>query len=272
MDSGKYTVFKLLRIIFLIILIPLLAVSAISALTMLNTKNAGGYPNLFGYYVVEVPNNAFYDKTTGEYQEGSTQLFKSREPGEVSHGEMVAYYSSPSESPVEIAQITWWENFSNHIPTGSKKPASTLGAEQQTTKAPAQTLAAAPASEVLLGKISAVGSFVASDGVNYICYALFVSNEEGASDDLVIVAEDVLGVATENNSFLISFLTFASNFSSFLLLVFVPVVILVVLNVIIMIMSKSVSSGEMGYEKEKMRGGGRTPPPPPPSGPPPRPW
>lgn len=259
MESGKYTAYKLLEIIFLIILIPFLFISSLAALTMLNTKNAGGYPNMFGYYVVEVPNNSFYDAVTGKFQSGATQMFKSTPADNIMQGDIVAYYCAPSENPIERASINW-KSYTTYSNQSSQKTVSTL---------------ANSVSPVTLGKISGMGTFTASDGLEYVCFSIFSSNEAGASDDIIIVEEDIIGVAIENSSFLMTYISFQTTTTGLIALIVVPILILVVMNIVVMLLSKSAASDEFGSRKDEMMGGGgfggHAPPPRrPQGGPPPR--
>ena len=60
--NKKYKFYKFSKIVLLVVAIPLLALALFSAIVMNTSKEAGGYPSMFGYTVIDLTydQNAYY--------------------------------------------------------------------------------------------------------------------------------------------------------------------------------------------------------------------
>lgn len=208
------------NIFYLIIIIPFLLLAIFSATIMFNAKNAGGYANIFGYYVIEFENNNFYDSTKGEYKSGTKQMFKRTPIDNITEGDLIAFYSKPSDTKL-IGEDWEWIYFS-----ANTSPQSQLSNFEETTPS---------SSEVKIVKVGPKKAvYVFDENVTYTGFTYYESKNGALVDNVnqLILADDVIGVAVPTSAFIAGAIDYAKSPESLLLLVLLPCTLLLLIKFI----------------------------------------
>jgi len=233
--SKPQKIYQITQTIFYIVVVPLLILAFISGMIMLNTKLSGGYPSFLGYTVIQFQDDSFYDVTNNRYGEGEYNLFFSLGENGYSVGDLIAYYSAPSDNPPIQGHLPDW-------------PPTSLNA---TFEAPnSSTFEAEELSEVSFGIINNIDYIYDTFGNSYKCFSIFSSlddQENGSDQDTIILAMDTIGVVAGSDPIFIGFLMYCSSFSSFITFVLLPCIILLGLQIISIFF-------KLSFEKEKRSG------------------
>lgn len=192
---------------------------------------AGGYPNIWGHYVVQIEDNSFYEESTGRYEIGTHQTFKSVDPSTLKPGDLIAYYSGHTE---DIANGTApdWVPIVQSNQTGqvlSLAPTFKLGSgtENPTTNGRATV------SVVKVGNYK--GTITTESGEKYDCISYFSSNsaeQENYDYDTLLLTVDIIGVAVQNNDLIVEFMTYSATFNGFLTFILIPCLFLISMKII----------------------------------------
>ena len=232
--NASLKIHKITNAFYLIIIIPFLILGFLSSLVMYNCKMAGGYPNFWGHYVVQIEDNSFYEEATGRYQMGTSQTFMRVDPSKLKPGDLIAYYSGHTE---DIANGTApdWVPILPDEQTGQEGGALSFlpnfklgsGTENPTTDGKATV------SVVKVGNYK--GSITTESGEKYDCISYFSSNsaeEENYDYNTLLLTVDIIGVAVQNNDLIVEFMTYSATFNGFLTFILIPCLFLVAMKII----------------------------------------
>lgn len=232
--NASLKIHKITNAFYLIIIIPFLILGFLSSLVMYNCKMAGGYPNLFGHYVVQIEDNSFFEEQTGRFEMGSYQTFKSVNTNTLKPGDLIAYYSGHTEEIANGTAPDWVpivpnsqeEQGGNSL---SFQPIFKLGSGTENPS----TDGKATVSIVKVGNYK--GSITTEDGKQYDCISYFSSNsaeEENYDYNTLLLTVDIIGVAVPSNDMIVEFMVYSATFNGFLTFILIPCLFLVAMKII----------------------------------------
>ena len=229
--NASLKIHKITNAFYLIIIIPFLILGFLSSLVMYNCKMAGGYPNLWGHYVVQIEDNSFYEESTKRYEVGTYQTFKRVDPNSLKPGDLIAYYSGHTDDFANGTAPDWVpiDPTSGDSGTLVYKPSFTLasGSTDPTTNGKATV------SIVKVGNYK--GSITTDTGETYDCISYFSSNsaqEENYDYNTLLLTVDIIGVAVPSNDLIIEFMVYSATFNGFLTFILIPCLFLVAMKII----------------------------------------
>jgi len=237
-NNKKHTISKIMQIFLLIFIVPVLVIASFSVIIMTNTKNMGGYPSLFGNTVIQIEEGGFYNPISGMFSVGGYEMFKAG--SDYKRGDIIAYYSEPSENEPIAGEIIWEDITSELNSNDNSNIATTF---EETTDV----------SAVGIGKIGNIGRLIVANSQEFVCYSLYSSNDDTSDQDTVILLIDIIGVSIESNEFIKSFMVYCSSFDSFITLVLIPCVLLFALNLVSVILRRSYDKEEFYGQKQIIR-------------------
>lgn len=216
--SRDYRTQKFFNVLFFILFVPYVLVAAFCIATIISTKSAGGHINFASLiYAVKVDTPAFADAQNNLMQNGQYQCFKSSLKSGIKTGDIVVYYSGQSDNAFDGTGPQW-----NQLSVGASAPVQLVGASQ-------------PIAQVSFAKIGSKIGVVNAQGKEYVCFSYFSSQDptvEVMGSKNVLFLENIIGVATQNQPFLMNALMFCSSANGFLLLVVAPCGFLLFLRVL----------------------------------------
>ncbi|MBP3389601.1 MAG: hypothetical protein J6K71_00300 [Clostridia bacterium] len=229
--NASLKIHKITNAFYLIIIIPFLILGFLSSLVMYNCKMAGGYPNLWGHYVVQIEDNSFYEEATKRYGVGTYQTFKRVDPNSLKPGDLIAYYSGHTEDFANGTAPDWVpiDPASSDNGTIVYKPSFTLasGSSDPTTNGKATV------SIVKVGNYK--GSITTDAGETYDCISYFSSNsaeEENYDYNTLLLTVDIIGVAVPSNELIVEFMVYSATFNGFFTFILIPCLFLVAMKII----------------------------------------
>lgn len=240
--NKKYTVSKIMQIFLLIFIIPVLLIATFSVIIMINSKNMGGYPNLFDNTLVQIQDESFYNPVTEKFKVGEYEMFKSAL--DYKKGDIIAYYSERSENQVFVDLIVW-DDITSELQNTSNSNIQTIALDATTETA-----------EVSIGKIANIGRVNVANNQEFVCYSIYTSNNDMSDTDSAqnpIPLLDVIGVNVEASDFIKSFMVYCASFDSFITLILIPCVLLFAINLISLILRRSYDREEFYGNKEIIR-------------------
>ena len=229
--NASLKIHKITNAFYLIIIIPFLILGFLSSLVMYNCKIAGGYPNLWGHYVVQIEDNSFFEEATGKYEIGTYQTFKRVDPNSLKPGDLIAYYSGHTEDFANGTAPDWTPIDPESMDNGTLvfKPTFTLasGSMDPTTNGKATV------SIVKVGNYK--GSITTDTGETYDCISYFSSNsaqEENYDYNTLLLTVDIIGVAVPSNAMIVEFMVYSATFNGFFTFILLPCLFLVAMKII----------------------------------------
>ena len=233
--NKYYALHKITNIFYLIIIIPFLIVGFVSAMSMYSTKMSGGLPNLFGYYVIAMPNDSWYwdasvnpsnpsngqmTQKYGKYKKGNLFIFKTVNVDNLKTGDRVVYYSELEGEEIGGSYPSW-------TPLNIGNQPSLVGGESNKA-------------QVLIGELSGKKATITDENdVEHVCYSYYASCIKfEATTSSLLLAENIIGVEVGQNQFLISLIMFVSSINGFLSLIIAPIICLILLKIISLVCYK----------------------------------
>lgn len=241
--KKRFYLIRFTKILIAILIIPTLIFGVFCTIVLSNTKLNGGIPSIFGYYVVQIPDNSFYNPTLKLYHAGDYRMFQSIQSSDYRVGDMIAYYvgTENAEDQIVLERYEWVENFSQNIQNDQSTPLINNISTYQNLKTNSEGLNfSAPnttefsavmngGAEVKLGKIEKIGIGYDAEEVAYVIYSVY-----GNPTDLIqqpILALSVIGLSVSSSDFFINLILFCSSTFSFVLLLLIPCALLITLQI-----------------------------------------
>ena len=256
--NKHYTAHKITNIFYLIIFIPFLILGFLSVMSMYSTKLAGGHANLFGYYVVGMPDDNWYwdvnenpnnpsnhqmGQKWGKYKPGNLFLFKVVNPENLEEGDRVLAFYNPDGDQIGGSYPSW-------EPLNITMSATNYSSENKK-------------SGIRVVEIAGEKAVVEDENGNeHVCFSYYgnliaSSMEIPSTTSRMLVAEDIIGVEVAPNQFLMSAILFLSSFNGFLTLVLIPIVCLIILKLVSLICYKKYLSTVDFTQKAQIIGSGQ---------------
>ena len=256
--NKHYTAHKITNIFYLIIFIPFLILGFLSVMSMYSTKLAGGHANLFGYYVVGMPDASWYwdvnanpsnpsnhqmGQKWGKYKPGNLFMFKIVNPDNLEKGDRVLAYYNPDSAEIGGSYPSW-------------EPLNiTMSATNYSTES--------GKSGIRVVEIAGEKAVIEDEnGREHTCFSYYgtlisSSMKNPSTTNQMLVADDIIGVEVAPNQFLMSAILFLSSFNGFLTLVLIPIVCLIVLKLISLLCYKKYLSTVDFTQKAQILGSGQ---------------
>lgn len=254
------------KIFIAILIIPTIIFGVFCTIVLSNTKLNGGLPSIFGYYVVQIPDNSFYNSQLNLYRAGDYRMFQSIQSSDYRVGDMIAYYvgSEDAEDQIVLESYEWIENLSRNWQDNApdnliddfsayqKNKINHSGTNTYSTDTATQFDASENGgAEVKLGKIERIGIGYDADEVAYVIYSIY-----GTPTDLIdkpILAFSVIGLSISSPDFIISLILYCSSTFSFIILLLLPCALLITFQITNLTLGAKQMRLEKNYKKRMLR-------------------
>ena len=239
--NKKYKFYKFSKIVLLVVAIPLLALALFSAIVMNTSKEAGGYPSMFGYTVIDLTydQNAYYGEGVNKkimVQKVSNDDYKV--------GDIIVYYVNISGEETDKGGVFHDNNALSYS-----------GIIQNDAMTYGDPVIGVDISAISVGQIGSIGK-ITETGTNNVhdAFTVYVSESQSTSDqDNAVFAENVLGKMVEASPILVDVLTYCASVQNFIILVLIPLLVVLALQIMNTVARRAYERSERMDEKERIR-------------------
>lgn len=233
-SSGKYSIYKLTKVLLAILFIPALIISLSCAVIIFQTKSSDGIPKFFNNYAFEMYNNNF--NATKNIKSGDKLMFTKLGEKAYKKGDIIIYDATESEKVYAIYEEALKDSFSdndelsiiqtnnNHVSSEAFDNATTNGIELEN------------GTTVKIGIVGGCAMLTVADGKVPV-YAVY-NNGEFSGNYETIAAERIIGKNVETSEFLSTYMLLSTSQNGFVLLIILPLIIVLGLAFISFITGK----------------------------------